>query len=139
MDVRAPVWKRIVDDLASEGFPVQCALEPEFYLLHKVAKASIDHQCRRMFTQAGLQESSQFSSRVVDELRAMGVPVGQLGKEYGPGQYEMSVKHGSPIEAIDRYWALKDAVRDLARECGYVATSCPRSIPAGPAIACMCI
>ena len=56
----------------------------------------------------------------------MGVTVAQLGKEYGPGQYEMSVKHGTPIRALDHYFALKDAVRDLAREQGYVATFMPK-------------
>ena len=34
---------------------------------------------------------------MIDELRGMGVTVAQLGKEYGPGQYEMSVRHGDPI------------------------------------------
>jgi glutamine synthetase len=56
----------------------------------------------------------------------MGVTVAQLGKEYGPGQYEMSVHHADPLRAVDDYFSLKEAVRDLARERGYIATFMPK-------------
>jgi glutamine synthetase len=56
----------------------------------------------------------------------MGVTVAQIGKEYGPGQYEMSIRHADPIRAVDDYFSLKDAVRDLARDQGYVATFMPK-------------
>ncbi|CAN5752206.1 type I glutamate--ammonia ligase [soil metagenome] len=118
---------RVVDELAAEGFVAQCALEPEFCLLRRTGESEYEPiNSSRMFTQAGLQEAQPFSSLVVDELRAMGVTVGQLGKEYGPGQYEMSIGHGPPVQAIDNYYSLKDAVRDIARECGYVATFMPK-------------
>jgi glutamine synthetase len=117
----------IVDELAQEGFAAQCALEPEFYLLYKTGEGEYEPiNATRMFTQAGLQEAQPFSTRIIDELRMMGIVVAQLGKEYGPGQYELSVNHGSPIQAVDDYYALKDAVRDIARECGYVATFMPK-------------
>ena len=44
----------------------------------------------------GSPRSTVFIERVIDELRAMGVTVAQLGKEYGPGQYEMSVRARRP-------------------------------------------
>lgn len=117
----------IVDEIGSEGYQVQSALEPEFYLLRKTGPGEYEPvNNSRMFTQAGLQIGQPFATWVVDELRAMRVPVDQLGKEYGPGQYEMSVHHGTPLESIDRYWALKDAVTDIARECGYTATFMPK-------------
>lgn len=119
--------QKAVDELASEGFSAMAALEPEFYLLKPDENGAWSPINRtRMFTVAGLQEAQQFCSDVVAELEAMNVPVGQLGKEYGPGQYEMSVKHGTPMEAIDRYWALKMTVRDLARANGWVATFMPK-------------
>ncbi|MGE3797944.1 MAG: glutamine synthetase family protein [Thermomicrobiales bacterium] len=119
--------QHVIDELASEGFHAQCALEPEFYLLRKTEEGEYAPvNSTRMFTQAGLQAGQPFVSRVVDELRAIGVTVEQLGKEYGPGQYEMSVHHGTPLEAIDDYWSLKDAVVDIARACGHVATFMPK-------------
>ncbi len=117
----------MVDALADEGYSIMVALEPEFYLLRPGESGGVEPINRtRMFTVDGLAEAQQFCSDVVAELETMGVPVGQLGKEYGPGQYEMSVKHGTPIEAIDRYLALKGAVRDLARRNGWIASFMPK-------------
>lgn len=117
----------VMEELRREGYSVQCALEPEFYLLTRRPDGEYEPvNLTRMFTLAGLEVEQRFVSRVVEELRAMGVIVAQLGKEYGPGQYEMTVRHGSPIEAIDDYWSLKEAIRDIAREFGYVATFMPK-------------
>jgi glutamine synthetase len=118
-----------IDELRDLGYSAQVALEPEFYLLHALAENGTDYapvNSTRMFSQAGLATERVFVERVVDELRAMGVTVAQLGKEYGPGQYEMSVRHADPIRAVDDYCSLKDAVRDLARDQGYVATFMPK-------------
>lgn len=119
--------QKMVDAIAAEGYSIMAALEPEFYLLQPGDDGDyVPVNRTRMFTVDGLVEANQFCTDVVSELETMGVPVGQLGKEYGPGQYEMSVKHGSPMEAIDRYLALKGAVRDLARANGWVATFMPK-------------
>jgi glutamine synthetase len=119
--------KKMVDELASEGLSAMAAFEPEFYLLKPDGTGEWSPvNSARMFTTAGLQETQQFCSDVVAELESMNVPVGQLGKEYGPGQYEMSVKHGTPLEALDRYLALKMTVRDIARANGWVASFMPK-------------
>jgi glutamine synthetase len=118
-----------IDELRALGYTAQVALEPEFYLLRALEGNGADYaptNTTRMFSQTGLATERIFVERVVDELRAMGVTVAQLGKEYGPGQYEMSVHHADPIRAVDDYFSLKDAVRDLAREQGYVATFMPK-------------
>ena len=117
-----------VADLRDLGYSAQVALEPEFYLLYP-GGGDADYaaiNATRMFSQAGLAAERDFVERVIDELRAMGVTVAQLGKEYGPGQYEMSVHHADPLRAVDDYYSLKEAVRDLAREQGYVATFMPK-------------
>src|ERR671920_161475 len=118
-----------IDELRDLGYSAQVALEPEFYLLRTLAGESADFapvNTTRMFSQAGLATERVFVERLVDELRAMGVTVAQIGKEYGPGQYEMSIRHADPIRAVDDYFTLKDAVRDLAREQGYIATFMPK-------------
>jgi glutamine synthetase len=118
-----------IADLGELGYTAQVALEPEFYLLRASEGNAAEFapvNTTRMFSQAGLATERVFVERVIDELRAMGVTVAQLGKEYGPGQYEMSVHHADPIRAVDDYFSLKDAVHDLAREQGYVATFMPK-------------
>ncbi|MDP9357207.1 MAG: glutamine synthetase family protein [Chloroflexota bacterium] len=117
----------VMEELGGLGYTVQAALEPEFYLLRGGQDAGYKPaNATRMFSQEGLAAEHGFVGRVVDELRSMGVTVAQLGKEYGPGQYEMSVRHADPIRAVDDYFSLKEAVRDLARDQGYVATFMPK-------------
>lgn len=116
-----------IEELRREGYSVQAALEPEFYLLIREEKGEYTPiNQTRMFTMEGMQAEQPFVARVVDELRAMGIGIPQFGKEYGRGQYEMSIRHGSPIQAIDDYWSLKEVVRDVAREFGYIATFMPK-------------
>ncbi len=120
----------VMDELRRAGYSVKCALEPEFYLLRRRDDGEYEPVNQtRMFTAAGLQVENTFVTQVIEELRAMGVIVAQLGKEYGRGQYEMTVRHGTPIEAIDDYWSLKEAVRDIARQHGYIATFMPKVYP----------
>jgi glutamine synthetase len=114
-------------ELLKEGFTVQTALEPEFYLLKRGEHGDfLPINNSRMFTLQGLQNEQSLIAKIVEELRAMGVGIPQFGKEYGRGQYEMSIQHGSPLQSIDRYWSLKEVVRDLASEAGYVATFMPK-------------
>jgi glutamine synthetase len=120
----------VEDELRDAGYSAQVALEPEFYLLKREPNGEYTAiNQTRMFTLEGLQTEQPFVSRVVDELRAMGITIPQIGKEYGRGQYEMSIRHGSPIQAIDDYWSLKEVVRDVAREFGYIATFMPKIYP----------
>ncbi len=117
----------MVDELRAHGLSAQIALEPEFYLLTRGECGEyLPATSALMFTEAGLAAEHDFVRQVVDELGGMGVTVAQLGKEYGPGQYEISVRHGSPIAAIDHYAAVKDVVRDMARKGGRIATFMPK-------------
>lgn len=119
--------QKIVDELAAEGYSIQAALEPEFYLLTRGENGEyLPVNGTRMFSQRGLAEEHAFNAAVIDELRGMGVAVAQLGKEYGPGQYEMSVDHSDPFGAVDDYFSLKEAVRDIAKQYGYIATFMPK-------------
>lgn len=123
----------VVDDLLAEGLTAQVALEPEFYLLTRGEDGGyLPATSVTGFAEAGLAVAQPFVRQVVDELAAMGVTVAQFGKEFGPGQYEMSVRHGSPFQAIDHYHALKDVVRDAARAEGRIATFMPKVYPHWP-------
>ncbi len=117
----------MVDELAREGFSAFVALEPEFYLLHRGDDGDyVPVNRTRMFSEEGLAVEDQFIRAVLADLAAMGVTVPQFGKEYGLGQYEVSIRHTTPVAAVDHYYTLKSAVRDAARERGYVATFMPK-------------
>jgi glutamine synthetase len=117
----------IVDELKAEGYTAYVALEPEFYLLHRDPNGDyVPVNNSRMFTEAGLAIEDAFIRDVMEDLEAQGVRVPQLGKEYAPGQYELSIRHTDPIRAVDHYYAAKNAVRDAARAQGYLATFMPK-------------
>lgn len=117
----------VVGELADEGLSVQAALEPEFTLFDKGAIAELIPINRTMmFSQAGLAAANEFIVDLLNELAAMGIKIPQLGKEYGQGQYELSLQHGSPIEAVDRYLMFRSTVHDIARRHDMIATLMPK-------------
>jgi glutamine synthetase len=79
-----------------------------------------------MFTVAGLDRHYPLWQDIIETLEAMGVSIMQHGKEYGPGQYEMTTHHTAPIKAADDYLTLKEVVRSLARQAGWIATFMPK-------------
>ena len=118
---------RMVEELRDHGFSVMVALEPEFYLIRRDVREELQPvNTSHMFSAAGLAAEEPFLRRVLDLLDGMGVDVPQIGQEYSPGQYELSIAHTDPIGAIDSYYAVREAVRDAVREFGYEATFMPK-------------
>jgi glutamine synthetase len=119
--------RRIVEAYAAEGLSVQVGFEAEFTLFAKADNSEFVHSDHDgMFTVAGLDRHFVLWQDVIETLGAMGVPVMQHGKEYGPGQYEMTTRHAPPIKAADDYLTLKEVVRSLARKAGWIATFMPK-------------
>ena len=110
----------LVELYRAEGLSVQIAFEPEFTLYKKKENEYTPVASSSMFALAGLELQHDFLRDVVDYCAQMGVPVTQIGKEYGQGQYEGGILHGDPITAIDRYLIYKDAVQ---QETAYTFTS----------------
>lgn len=117
----------MIDRLANAGFSAQVALEPEFMLFYKGDDGEytpVDHD--GMFTVDGLDRHYDFIQTLVETMDAIGIPMDQIGKEYGAGQYEGSIRHADPLRAADNYLTYKQVVRSLARDAGMVATFMPK-------------
>ncbi|MEM7798923.1 MAG: glutamine synthetase family protein [Chloroflexota bacterium] len=109
------------------GYAVQIAFEPEFTVFQKGADGSYTPvPSDMMFTAHGLEMEYPLIQTIVKRCEAMGVPITQIGREFGAGQFEGGLLHGDPITAVDRYLIYKDVVRATARELGYVATFMPK-------------
>ncbi len=130
--------QRILAAYAGEGLRVRVGFEAEFILFEKdsplggVRGAPDEDGGYRpadtdgMFTVAGLDRHYDLWQRVIDSLHGMGVAVDQLGKEYGPAQYEATTHYTEPLKAVDDYLTFKEVVRSLARQAGYVASFMPK-------------
>jgi len=74
----------------------------------------------------GIEELDGFSALFDDvtrAARAQGVPVSVATAEYGPGQYEINLRHeSSPIAAADHCALLRHVVKSVARRHGVRAT-----------------
>lgn len=113
--------------LRKRGMTVRAAFEAEFTLFRPLADEAprpADHGL--MFSQAALDETWSFLSGIFDGLETMRVGIHQVAKEYGPGQYELSMLPTAALEAVDRWLAARDLIKGLARDRGLVATFMPK-------------
>jgi glutamine synthetase len=134
-DTEGEIWEgcprtqlgRMVEAYSAEGLSVQVGFEAEFTMFVKAGDGEYAHSDHDgMFTVAGLDRHAALWQEVIQTLLKMGVSVVQHGKEYGPGQYEMTTRRAPPIKAADDYLTLKEVVRALAREAGWIATFMPK-------------
>jgi glutamine synthetase len=119
--------QRLVERYAAEGLSVRVGFEPEWILFARSEDGEWQPaDSDGMFTLAGLDRHYALWQRVIDTLHDMGVQVDQLGKEYGPGQYEATTRYAGPLQAVDDYLTFKGVVRALAREAGWIASFMPK-------------
>jgi glutamine synthetase len=113
--------------VAARGIALRIGIEAEFYLVRPTADGSFEPDDRdRMFSQAALDARWPLVESMLDGLATMGIPVHQVAKEYGPGQYELSLLPLTPLAAVDAFLAARDLVKALAREHGLVAAFMPK-------------
>jgi len=113
-----------VDALAAAGFSALIGLEPEFYLF--TDDGSRLAATTGMYTVAGLDAQAAFIEQLANYLVAMDIRLEQIGKEYGPGQYEATVAPAEPVTAVDQYLAVRLTVRAVARAHGLLASFMPK-------------
>jgi glutamine synthetase len=119
--------QHMVEAYAEERLSVQVSFESEVTLFTQTGDGEYqpaDHD--GMFTVTGLDRHNTLWREVINVLHTMGVKVEQFGKEYGPGQYELSTRHEAPIKAVDDYLTLKEVIRALARQAGWIASFMPK-------------
>lgn len=115
-----------VEDLAALGLTAKVAFEAEFQFVRASSDGWEPADHGRMFTVDEIEARWAWCEQLLDGLRAMGIPVHQLGKEYGVGQYELSLLPSDPVTAVDRFLLARQLVKALARDAGLVATFMPK-------------
>ena len=107
--------QRLASSVASyteRGIDITAGLEAEFSLFSKTDDGDYA-PCRAggMFSVAGLNQFAELLHDIVATLEAMGLPVEQLGKEYGPSQFgiypalQQSIASGGPLPHQQRGYA----------------------------------
>jgi glutamine synthetase len=108
------------------GIALQVAFEAEFVLVPGTDPAGLLADSGRMFAVEGLDARWPLGARILADLEAAGIAVHQFAKEYGPGQFEVSLLPAAPLVAADRFLLARQLIRAAAREVGLTASFMPK-------------
>ena len=119
---------RMTERYATRGLRPTVAFEAEFALYRKTGDGEYEPaNADGMFSVAALNRYANLMHTIVATLEAMGIRVEQLGKEYGPSQYEFTVRFDSALAAADQYLVTREVVRALALQAGLIASYMPKT------------
>jgi glutamine synthetase len=126
--------KQAVAGLASEGFALVAALEPEFTLGRREPDPDgggdrlvpVDESL--CFSTTGFGAAHDYVVELVGALEAQGLEVEQYYPELGHGQQELSVRHVPALRAADNQVAYRETVRGVAWRQGLWATLAPKPL-----------
>jgi glutamine synthetase len=118
--------QRVVESYAVQGLNLRVAFEPECYLFVRSGAEYLPADRSRMFTVDGFEKHFDLLTRLTESLREMGILLEQVGAEYGPGQYEINVRHAEPLRAADDLLTLKEVFRALVRDAGLIVSFMPK-------------
>lgn len=117
---------RQIDALERLDIALRVAFEAEFVVVSGSDPAALREDTGRMFAVEGLDARWPLAARVLDDLEAGGAAVHQFAKEYGPGQFEVSLLPAEPLVAADRFLLARQLIRAAAREQGLTASFMPK-------------
>ena len=120
------VLKQVVEAAADRGLELQMAYEVEFTLFG--ADGEPLHKGPGYSPRAFLP-LKEFAVELVDALEAVGIQPEQLHPEYSFGQYEISVRARSPLDAADQQVLLRLTILLVAERHGLSVSFAPVAIP----------
>ncbi|WP_062348913.1 glutamine synthetase family protein [Herbidospora yilanensis] len=116
------VLERQVEAAARAGLEFRAGYELEFRLSREdgpLAVVGPSYSPRLML------EVDEFATRLMRDLRANGVEIGQLHAEYGPAQFELNIAPADPLTAADLQLLTRQTIHAAARAHGLRACFAP--------------
>ena len=119
--------RRAVAGLQELGFTPQIGPELEFFLLERdpASPGGVRRRVDRpsmVYTVGPQVDPNGFIRTLTEQLQSMGLGAYAANHEYMNSQYEINLHHGEAVDAADRAFRLKAAVKDVAAINGLVAT-----------------
>jgi glutamine synthetase len=124
-DPRATLVRQ-VERLRGRGVELRVAFEAEFVVVAGDDPAGLLEDTGPMFAVEGLDARWPLGERLLRHLDAVGVAVHQFAKEYGPGQFEVSLLPADPLAAADRFLLARQLIRAAAHDAGLTASFMPK-------------
>jgi glutamine synthetase len=119
--------RRVVADYAELGLAPIVAPELEFFLLERDPAAPgglrryVD-ELSRVYTVGAVSDPREVVLRMLLWCDELGLEAFAANHEYMSSQYEINVKHSGALDAADRAFMLKAAVKEIAVREGLLAT-----------------
>ena len=125
------ILRRTTEELFNfSGKKIKVGIEFEFYLVFSENNMVSPYLSEEPFIPAynynGTMMCSDFWSKLYKYLDELGIGVVTINHEGGKGQFEVSIKHTTPLESSDHYVLFKMSAQQAARELGFIATFMPK-------------
>jgi glutamine synthetase len=121
--------KRQQARLAERGGVLEAAFENEFTLAVAGEDGYRPVDESLCFSTIGMTASQDYVDKLVEALDRQGIPLEQFYAELGHGQQEISTGHAAALAAADRQLLVRETIRGVAAQLGYVASLAPKPWP----------
>lgn len=129
--------RRVLDEAEERYLSVEAVFETEYYIgerrLNDGAPSIVPFEKAPGYSVQAMQAVARFSDDLLLALDSQNIPVELMQPETGPGQYELSVRHGPALRAADTYLLVKETIRAIADTHGAAATFAPAPFVDQPA------
>jgi glutamine synthetase len=121
--------KRQIARLAEHGAKLEVAFENEFSLAVAGNGAFVPVDSSLCFSTIGMTTSQAYVDALVEALEDQGIVLEQYYAELGHGQQEISTGHAPALQAVDEQLLVRETIRGVAAEHGYLASLAPKPWP----------
>jgi glutamine synthetase len=129
--------KQAIAELASEGYALQAAFEPEFTIGRRESSPAGPSIPDRLvplddslcYSATGFHLAHDITMELVAALEAQGLVVQHYYPELGHGQHEISIGHADALRAADNHVLYRETIRGVAFRHGLWASLAPKPIP----------
>ncbi len=122
--------------LADTEYVPETAFESEYYLVRETDEGVEPFDDSTCFSTDGMRSAHDVVLDTVDALEAQGMSLAVYYPEYGPGQQELVIEHGTGVAAPDDYVRFKETVAAVASNHGIGTTFRPKPFPQLPGSGC---
>jgi len=121
--------KQAIAELATEGYELQAAFEPEFTLGRREGADLLPVDESLCYSATGFHLAHDYIIDLVEALNKQGLEVEHYYPELGHGQQEVSIRHASALRAADNQVLLRETARAVAIRHGLWASFAPKPLP----------
>jgi glutamine synthetase len=121
--------KQAIAELATEGYELQAAFEPEFTLGRREGADLLPVDESLCYSATGFHLAHDYIIDLVEALNKQGLEVEHYYPELGHGQQEVTIRHTTALRAADNHVLLRETARAVAIRHGLWASFAPKPLP----------